>query len=180
MSTSCVLEVVYTPKSHKFKLMGAEALEKSDSSQYTSVSFAEIMQIAQMYNRGVFRDMVENNQMRKLIEVDHHEKSTDFISSTSKLPTPPHQTIQPVQPVQPVQTVQTVQPVQTTKPTKQAIVCSAEPSLDSDEEGSHTGKSTGLWQQYVKIVKSQHPELKHAQAVSLASKTYQGWKDTQL
>lgn len=158
MSANAELEVAYNQNTKRFSLVGPDALDHP-SSKKIILNMAEIMQIVLMYNKGIFSSMLNDNITKKSVATEHRAKAELFLLAPS------------------------VEPRQSTPAS----------SSDDDSFGSSSStESTGsirsnLWQTYLKLIKEQHPDLTHKQAMQLGKSgcsarnilQYEQWKKNQ-
>lgn len=137
------LEISFNPSSKKFSLVGPEALDHT-SSKKVSLNMAEIMQIINLYKKGVFHTMLTNNIVKKNINVDHKSRAEIFLMEDPQ---------------------ETEANFQTTDDLDRSTS-----SVASDTGASGTSsdsKGVNLWQVYLKHIKATHPDLTHKQAMQL-------------
>ena len=137
----------------KFVLSGREAMGFSSATGKIELTENQIEQIVRLYNMHVFRDMIDNNVTSRDVEAP----------AVSKSPSPP-----PTPPPAP-----TPAPTKTPTKTLKGGVMVFEPEQAPKTQGN------ALYHMYVKLVKSQNPDLTHKQALAKASESYQQWKKTQ-
>jgi hypothetical protein len=132
------LEISFNPTSKKFSLVGPDAMDHI-SSKKVSLNMAEIMQIINLYKKGVFFSMLTNNIVKKTVNVEHKSKAEIFLME------------------EPAETITSCEEDDD----------SGTSSASSASSASSTGKGINLWQVYLKHVKATHPELTHKQAMQL-------------
>jgi hypothetical protein len=157
------LTVEYSTRSHKFTLVGQEALGHTSATGKTVISLAEIAQIVKLHQMGVFQGMLDNHTIQQTVEVSDAAIARTIVVTEPPLPPP-----------SPVAQSGHESPV-----TERSRSVSPNDDSSTSSTGSTRGNGLVLWNKYLKDVKAQNPDLTVAQAKGLAKATYHAWKLTQ-
>jgi hypothetical protein len=158
-------------KTGKLKLSGQAALGFSSATKSLDLTIGQIAQIADLYNRSVFQNMLDNNQFSLIVGARHHDE-VHLNEHVKRVSTPPPTAMAPLP-----QSPPSSSPSQSPSPSPSPSSSPSPPPLQENLKVNDVKNQ--MWHTYVRLFKSQNPDLTHQQAVARAKLSYPEWKKAQ-